>query len=337
MHSFAFALIYSFSTCFAALPDLLTISNSSANTYTVSWFAKSNCRYQLQSSGDGINWTDLEVQSPGPVLTCRSWMDLFSRRQALSPQNRSNSTRIYKQFDSQERRLVRPSRANWVHNQFFRTVTKLLVMRITTAILPLTIHWSLTPLTLSKVSGIPIIAPFWADVDTRNTDTDLVTYGSGIVDGRNAFGANYFNVGYYEWNADKLNSFQVILIDRSDTGSGNFDVEFNYSMLLWETGDVSGGTNGFGGNACRAGISNGSNRTLEIANSGETLKFLDSSATGLVYRSRNSTIPGRFIFQFRSGALLGALQVNAGIDQSITQSLTTLSDPARILLEERSR
>ena len=89
-----------------------------------------------------------------------------------------------------------------------------------------------------------IIAAFFADVDTRNAASSLVYYGEDTIDGRKAFGINYFTVGYFASHADKLNTFQIVLIDRSDTGSGNFDVEFNYERIQWETGDASGGTAG---------------------------------------------------------------------------------------------
>lgn len=50
-------------------------------------------------------------------------------------------------------------------------------------------------------------------------------------------------------------------------------------------------------------------------------------------RHRNSTVPGRQVFQFRSGALLGALQVNAGHDQPLGSATTATlagaaSDPS---------
>jgi hypothetical protein len=68
-----------------------------------------------------------------------------------------------------------------------------------------------------------------------------VTYGSGTADGRQAFGVNWIDVGYFSSRTDKLNQFQLVLIDRSDTGAGNFDIEFNYGNILWETGEASGG------------------------------------------------------------------------------------------------
>jgi hypothetical protein len=38
---------------------------------------------------------------------------------------------------------------------------------------------------------------------------------------------------------DKLATFELLLVDRSDTGAGNFDVEFNYDTVQWETGDAA--------------------------------------------------------------------------------------------------
>lgn len=186
-----------------------------------------------------------------------------------------------------------------------------------------------------QVIGFPIVAPFWADVDTRASGSSEVTYSYNVeqVNGRSAFGANWKSVGYFNINDDRLNSFQLILIDRADTGTNNFDIEFNYDIILWESGDhfTSGGIDGYGGKPARAGLSNGSNQTIELQYSAQTLLQLDSNpntevpnfTTGLIYRSRNSTVPGRFVFQVRAGQVLGALSVNAGLDQPIPGATTT--------------
>jgi hypothetical protein len=189
-----------------------------------------------------------------------------------------------------------------------------------------------TPLPLRNL-GFSLIAPFWADVDTRPGGSDLVTYsyGSETINGRLAFGVNWVNVGYFSFHDDKLNSFQLVLVTRPDTGTNNFDIEFNYNKVLWETGDASGGSNGYGGSPARCGLSNGTTQTIELAYSAQTLVQLDKNpntgianlVTGLIYRSRNSGIPGRFVFQVRSGQVLGALDVNAGPDQSLPQNVFT--------------
>jgi hypothetical protein len=158
-----------------------------------------------------------------------------------------------------------------------------------------------------------IIAPFWADVDTHSPCSDVVRYGTGTVNGRNAFGAEWVNVGYFAQNSDKLISAQLVLIDRSDTGSGNFDLEFNYSKIQWEAGDASGGCDGLwtgfdcfgtpvGGSPARAGFADSGGSFFELAGSGQAGAFLDSNLTsGLIYHNFISTIAGRYMFQFRNG------------------------------------
>ncbi len=76
-----------------------------------------------------------------------------------------------------------------------------------------------TPYTINA-STPPIIAPFFADVDTRGAGSKLVTYSTAdrpaTFGGRPAFCANWVDVGYYGSHTDKLNSFQLLLVDRSD-------------------------------------------------------------------------------------------------------------------------
>jgi hypothetical protein len=151
-----------------------------------------------------------------------------------------------------------------------------------------------TPTPLNN-PGIRIIAPYWADVDTRSTASDVVRYGTNTVNGHNAFGVDWVNVGYYAYHADKLLSCQLVIIDRSDIAPGDFDVEFNYFKVQWEWGDAS--------KNCppHAGFSNGVGDE-ELPGSGVQGAFLDSNAaTGLIYHNLNSPVPGRYIFFFRDG------------------------------------
>lgn len=161
-----------------------------------------------------------------------------------------------------------------------------------------------TPFSLTSTS-MPIIAPFFADVDTRGVGT--VTYGTGTVGGFNAFAATYSNVGYYSAQSDKTNTFQVALISRPDTGAGNFDIEFNYDRVQWETGGASGGTNGLGGSSARVGYSNGTNAPgsfFELAGSAVNGAFLDGGSNSLVTNSLNSGVPGSSIFNARNGTVV---------------------------------
>ena len=164
-----------------------------------------------------------------------------------------------------------------------------------------------TPFGLTNTSR-KIIAPFFADVDTRGTGSGLTTYGVGTVDGRNAFGATWKDVGYFSSRTDKLNSFQLVLIDRTDTGAGNFDIEFNYDKIQWETGGASGGRNGLGGSSVRVGYSNGTGvggTFFELPGSAVNGAFLDSNtSTGLIYNNLNSNVDGQYIFSARNGQVI---------------------------------
>ncbi len=145
-------------------------------------------------------------------------------------------------------------------------------------------------------TAVQIIAPFFADGDTRTGNT--VTFGTDVVDGHPAFGVNWLNVGYFANNTDKLNSFQLILISRADRHPGDFDIEFNYDQIQWETGDASGGQGGLGGDSAVVGFSNGSGQpgtSFQLHGSAIPGQFLDTNPGGLIYRSLNSTVPGRYV------------------------------------------
>ncbi len=152
-----------------------------------------------------------------------------------------------------------------------------------------------TPISLASL-GIEVIAPFWADVDTRNPNSDVVKYGTGTVNGYAAFGVDWVNVGYYSMHADELLSCQMVIIDRSDIAMGDFDLEFNYEKVQWQWGDVSVG------DPPRAGFAASSQNSYELPGSGVNGAFMDTNTvTGLIYNSLNSSTPGRYAFLFRDG------------------------------------
>jgi hypothetical protein len=150
-------------------------------------------------------------------------------------------------------------------------------------------------------TGRQIIAPFFADVDTRGAGSAQVTYGTGTVDGRQAFGVNWDNVGYFSFGTDRLNSFQLVLVDRSDIGAGEFDMEFNYDQIQWETGSASGGSGGLGGSSARAGYSNGTDVSYEFPGSAVNGALLDGGPNALISSSPNSDVAGRYNFFVRDG------------------------------------
>lgn len=157
-----------------------------------------------------------------------------------------------------------------------------------------------TPFNLLTTETV-IIAPFFGDVDTQGDGSGVVTYGAATFGGRTAFCANWINVGYFSSRTDKLNSFQLLLVDRSDVGAGDFDIIMNYDRIQWETGNASGGIDGLGGSSARVGYSNGVDTAFELPGSATNGAFLDSSPGGLIHDSRDSLINGRYVFPVRSG------------------------------------
>jgi hypothetical protein len=159
-----------------------------------------------------------------------------------------------------------------------------------------------TPFSLTATST-RIIAPFFADVDTRGAGSGLTRYGAGTIDGRTAWGVSWRDVGYFSSQTNKLNTFQLVLIDRGDVAAGAFDIEFNYDKILWETGGASGGSNGLGGSSARAGWSNGSSSDFEIAGSAINGAFLDGGPNQL-RTSSNIGVAGRWLFEVRNGIVI---------------------------------
>lgn len=149
---------------------------------------------------------------------------------------------------------------------------------------------SYTPFDFGSL-GQAMIAPFWADVDTRCEACGDVYIGS-FAPGQ--ISVTWDNVGYYSSHSDKLNSFQVNLYKVGD--DGDFDIEFRYSDLNWTTGDASDGINGLGGIPAAAGYTNGGGATLLQPGS-----FLSPGALSMQDTS-NVGEDGRWVYNIRNDA-----------------------------------
>ena len=167
----------------------------------------------------------------------------------------------------------------------------------------------------ASYTGQPIIAPFFADVDTRGAGT--VTYGTGTYAGQNAFGVTWNGVGYYYYGTNKLNTFQMILVDESSIGAGDFNIYFNYNQIQWETGDASGGTNGLGGTSAAVGYSNGtglSGTYGQLTGSLVNGALIDGGPNSLVANS-NDGITGQYLFMVRNGQVAPPQPSNSNVPE----------------------
>jgi gliding motility-associated-like protein len=117
-----------------------------------------------------------------------------------------------------------------------------------------------------------MVAPFWADVDTRGTGSGLVYYKvtpSALI-------VRWQTVGYFASYFDKLNDFQLIITDGVDPLiPGGNNVSFCYGDMQWTTGDASGGSGGFGGTPATVGAN--------LGNGVDYIQFGQFDAPGSLY------------------------------------------------------
>ncbi len=167
------------------------------------------------------------------------------------------------------------------------------------------------PSTALSALGQNIMAPFWADVDTRNTSMGQVTYSNITpgsvpqVDGHPAFFVNWINVGRYNYATagnTQMDSFQLVIVDRSDTGAGNFDFMFNYDAITWDIATASSTTR------ARVGWGRSDGSAFELPGSGtaqgstSTLLDTSASATSLIQNYINDQDQlGRYVWEVRAG------------------------------------
>ena len=154
-----------------------------------------------------------------------------------------------------------------------------------------------TPGVIGGNSSRDIIAPLWADVDTR---IDVPGINDGVFwdfnTTRDSVIITWSDVGYYRERTDRLNSFQLELRDR---GAGNIEIIFRYEDVEWTTGSASGGTGGLGGIVARAGFYLGGTY-FELPASGS-----QSSILSLEDNNGNRGVSGVWQFMVQNGQLSG--------------------------------
>ncbi len=194
---------------------------------------------------------------------------------------------------------------------------------------------SFTPTSIGGSFYNPIIAPFWADVDTRDSNWSSESISDGFVTptpGGNSMGSNltwydidtatntftatWDDVGYYSSRTDKLNAFQLQLVS---TGEGNFNIIYRYEDINWTTGNASGGTDGLGGTVARAGFSAGDGSNY--------YEFYFSGDQGFMLNLEENTLAGSSEAGVWSYSVNGGSVVGMGLEDSDdTLSGTGLSD-----------
>ncbi|MTW10756.1 VPLPA-CTERM sorting domain-containing protein [Pseudoduganella eburnea] len=147
--------------------------------------------------------------------------------------------------------------------------------------------------------GHDFLAPFFGDVDIRDNHGSI-GYGNTMFEGHNAMAVTWSNVGYYNKKNDLQNTFQLVLVDRSDTGANNFDFYYNYGSIQWDSTSNS--------DKAHAGFHlQGTAADFEFDGSGNPGKVIDSGKQSLV-KGSNVGLSGRYAFNVRGGVAAYGLE-----------------------------
>lgn len=113
------------------------------------------------------------------------------------------------------------------------------------------------------VAGFDMLAPFWADVDTRNQtdnpDTNLVWHRQIDLDSNGStdlFAVTWDSVGWFSGQNGERNTFQLVISADPGFFGGTRNTAFSYGRMDWTTGQASGG-GPFGGTAATVGANRG--------------------------------------------------------------------------------
>ncbi len=159
------------------------------------------------------------------------------------------------------------------------------------------------------VADQPMIAPYWADVDIRGAACS--GFGGGLGCGSPTTNGVWWHlepgrmvvtwdhVGYFSCSDDLQMTFQLIMTEARYCGlPGDFDVEFRYTQCGWETGNASGGTDGFGGTPAQIGFDAG-NLSDFVALMGSRVAGISRVACDM----SNVGEPGVWRFRIRRGVV----------------------------------
>jgi T1SS-143 domain-containing protein len=163
-----------------------------------------------------------------------------------------------------------------------------------------------TPFGITGDVTQPMIAPFFADVDTRGATGNVSAGGTSTGANRvywdfdttnHVITITWDDVGYYGAHDDKVNAFQLRIFDQ---GNGNFSFEFRYENIDWTTGDASYGSGGLGGLVAHAGWTAGDGEHYyELPQSGNQSAILSLETTS----NPDTPQDGNWVFNVLGGQI----------------------------------
>jgi Ca2+-binding RTX toxin-like protein len=155
----------------------------------------------------------------------------------------------------------------------------------------------------------PVIAPFFADVDTSGAANSPTPGGNSAGSNRvwywadtvnHVFTVTWDDVDHYLQSSGAPNAFQLQLIDE---GNGDFDIVFRYEAINWTFGDASSGIPALAGYNLGDGV-----RSYQLPQS------LTAAMSTLPSTIGNTGTAGVYIFEIRNGDTIDGGSGNDAID-----------------------
>ncbi|XP_077984790.1 protein mesh-like [Glandiceps talaboti] len=193
----------------------------------------------------------------------------------------------------------------------------------------LTNVWHFQPAAFPLANDIRLVAPFWADVDTRNggevyyreiTNPEDVLLERATMEIQDIFPekfsaiwllvATWDNVAFYgaapTTGVQKRNTFQCIL---ATNGKHSFAI-FNYHNITWTTGTTAAGDEdtGLGGIPAQVGFNAGDGVTFKVVNNSRTDAIVDIDTW-----TDGGTAVGRFVFRIDNKQVTSGGCNNVGV------------------------
>jgi len=139
-------------------------------------------------------------------------------------------------------------------------------------------------------------------------ERNIVTYGNITYEGHTAFAVTWVD---HKGSGGVNEDFQLVLVDRSDIGEGNFDFIFNFDYVNWPYGAQEEGYVGVFGYTAPGGFF-GYDFWLWRG---------PFNINELPYHHMNSDVAGRYVFEVRDGVVTNPLPLLYAVPEPETWAM----------------
>jgi hypothetical protein len=193
-------------------------------------------------SGPPVKWKDLGNRTPSPICSCMIPLDTTFAYVPFVSYWSSPTTAVYGASGMNDDASSIPLNLPFSFNFYGVNYNQVYINN--NGNISFNTYYSQFTANPFPDPSYNMIAPFWADIDTRDFSFNSAAVYYKITP--TAMIVKWENVGYYDLHFDLHNTFQLIITDGTDPLlPAGTNVGYCYGDMQWTTGDVTG-TGGFG-------------------------------------------------------------------------------------------